>query len=42
MQRVHGTVAVRGAAGGDQGLARHLAAEDPLEYFLRICGHGRC
>ncbi|GAA4962566.1 hypothetical protein GCM10023238_32330 [Streptomyces heliomycini] len=35
MQGMHGTVALRGAAGGDQGLAGHLAAEDPLEGFLR-------
>ncbi|GAA3151602.1 hypothetical protein GCM10010521_44090 [Streptomyces rameus] len=35
MQRVHRAVAVRGAAGGDQCLARHLAAEDPLQGLLR-------
>ncbi len=35
VQRVHRPVALRGAPGGDQGLAGHLAAEDPLQGLLR-------
>src|SRR5205085_3300441 len=35
VQRVHRAVAVRGTGGGDQRLARHLAAEDPLEGLVR-------